>query len=270
MELLAGRAKSRVARLLQARGIQLTEKRQRNEVISDIILGFTGQVRTRRQVSSHLQSLKRVLRVPLQANFGTSHDWISDLVSFTQDEPYTMHDFIYHFLHDGILEVDNELGILESVFMKALGPAYRCAVRKILILALEDDLKKLTEILHHDNFPCLRWLTVRIYDQSGLYDPPLSAEAKEGFVKVLKTANPEAEVKLFLEMDINPEWASDVSNRSAHDEVIQELKQRRLGASVVSALSGLDIDSEDEESGLGGEEAILNWIRGVPPKDGGD
>ena len=227
-------------------------------------------MRSRKQVSSHLQTLKRALRVPLQATFGTSQDWISEIVSFTQYESDAMHNTIYDLLHNEVLDIDNELGTLESVTLKALGPAYRSAIRRIFITTLAADLRQITDILHIENFHCLRRLTVRIYDQSGLHDPPLSAEAKGDFVKVLRTANPKAEVNIFADMEDSRVRTSDLCDRSAYDAVVQELKERRVGASVVSAVSGLDIDSEDEETGLRAEEEILHWIRGVRSGDGED
>ena len=199
MELLVDGAASREARLLQHQGISLTRKRKRNEVIADIILGVTGQLRTRKMVSHRLQGLKRVLRAPVQAYSSNARDWISDIVSYTQFEQYAMHDAIFQSLHNRVLEVANEISTLKSVAFNALGPAFRSAIHRILLSALAEDLTYLTEIFHNDSFPGLRSLTIRIYDQYGPGHLPLSREAKETFIRAFKAANPEAEVKLFMD-----------------------------------------------------------------------
>ena len=183
--------------MLQRRGIFVPSEKPRgqNETIAYIIEALTGCYKSRKQVSSHVQVIKSYLSLPESSR--SPSPLISTVISLASLKPFAMHDALYSLLHDGAVNIGDDIRALETL-NKALSPAFRQAIEYIGLSLNANEIPRTLRLLCPENLPGLGKASVEGWpygDCSG--ETPCvkrTHDAADQFMQFLRGIDPEVSI----------------------------------------------------------------------------
>ncbi len=152
-------------RVLQSRGVFVPSRKPKgqNETIAYIIGALTGRHKNRKQVSSHMQVVKNCLGLPQSSR--SPSGLVSSITSLAAFKPFYTHDALYRLLHDGALNIGDDIRVLETL-TKALAPAFRQAIKNIGLSLDPDEVPRILMLLRPENYPGLELVSVEVWPYS--------------------------------------------------------------------------------------------------------
>jgi len=80
-------------------------------------------------------------------------------------KPFYTHDALYRLLHDGALNIGDDIRVLETL-SKALPPAFRQAIKDIGLSLDPDEVPRILMLLRPENYPGLELVSVVVWPYS--------------------------------------------------------------------------------------------------------
>jgi hypothetical protein len=169
--------------------------RGQNETIAYIIGALTGRYKSRKQVSSHMQVIKNCLGLPQSSR--SPSGLISSITSLAAFKPFYMHDALYRLLHDGALNIGDDIRALETL-SKALAPAFRQAIKNIGLSLDPDEVPRILMLLRPENYPGLELVSIEVwpYSDGSVEIPCVKScyDAADHFKQSLLDINPKVSI----------------------------------------------------------------------------